>query len=80
MYLLVCGITRKISKGIIHVEASFNHTIVTITYVRGRVISWSFAGTCGFKGTRREHLLPLKLQQEMLFEQYRIKACNEQKS
>ncbi|ESW33153.1 hypothetical protein PHAVU_001G047500 [Phaseolus vulgaris] len=45
--------TRKIPKGIIQVQASFNNTIVTITDVRGRVISWSSAGTCGFKGTRR---------------------------
>nr|AMP18861.1 ribosomal protein S11 [Ziziphus nummularia] len=40
-------------EGVIHVQASFNNTIVTITDVRGRVISWSSAGTCGFKGTRR---------------------------
>ncbi|XLT72852.1 hypothetical protein HN873_029278 [Arachis hypogaea] len=44
---------RKIPKGVIHVQASFNNTIVTVTDVRGRVISWSSAGTCGFKGTRR---------------------------
>ncbi|XLT87203.1 hypothetical protein HN873_008956 [Arachis hypogaea] len=35
---------RKIPKGVIHVQASFNNTIVTVTDVRG---------TCGFKGTRR---------------------------
>nr|YP_010389280.1 ribosomal protein S11 [Arytera litoralis]UPQ44601.1 ribosomal protein S11 [Arytera litoralis] len=44
---------RRISKGVIHVQASFNNTIVTVTDVRGRVISWSSAGTCGFRGTRR---------------------------
>nr|UEN68085.1 ribosomal protein S11 [Kosteletzkya pentacarpos] len=44
---------RRIPKGVIHVQASFNNTIVTVTDVRGRVISWSSAGTCGFKGTRR---------------------------
>nr|YP_009872730.1 ribosomal protein S11 [Ctenolophon englerianus]QKT26969.1 ribosomal protein S11 [Ctenolophon englerianus] len=44
---------RKIPKGVIYIQASFNNTIVTITDVRGRVISWSSAGTCGFKGTRR---------------------------
>ncbi|EPS74513.1 hypothetical protein M569_00230 [Genlisea aurea] len=43
----------RISKGIIHVQASFNNTIVAVTDVRGRVISWSSAGTCGFTGTRR---------------------------
>nr|YP_010234707.1 ribosomal protein S11 [Casearia glomerata]QGU84362.1 ribosomal protein S11 [Casearia velutina]QTA72497.1 ribosomal protein S11 [Casearia glomerata] len=44
---------RKIPKGVIHVQASFNNTIVTVTDIRGRVISWSSAGTCGFRGTRR---------------------------
>ncbi|KAF5749447.1 ribosomal protein S11 (chloroplast) [Tripterygium wilfordii] len=32
--------TRRIPKGVIHVQASFNNTIVTVTDVRGRVISW----------------------------------------
>nr|YP_010049113.1 ribosomal protein S11 [Swertia cordata]QPL15448.1 ribosomal protein S11 [Swertia cordata] len=45
--------TRRIPKGVIHVQASFNNTIITITDVRGRVVSWSSAGTCGFKGTKR---------------------------
>nr|YP_009262460.1 ribosomal protein S11 [Oenothera villaricae]ANI87037.1 ribosomal protein S11 [Oenothera villaricae]ANI87124.1 ribosomal protein S11 [Oenothera picensis subsp. picensis] len=44
---------RKIPKGVIHVQASFHNTIVTVTDVRGRVISWSSAGTCGFKSTRK---------------------------
>ncbi|CAI8584903.1 unnamed protein product [Vicia faba] len=44
---------RKIPKGVIYIQASFNNTIVTVTDVRGRVISWSSAGSCGFKGTRR---------------------------
>nr|CUR00473.1 rps11 [Acacia andrewsii]CUR06561.1 rps11 [Acacia scirpifolia] len=44
---------RKITKVVIHVQSSFNNTIVTITDVRGQVISWSSAGTCGFKGPRR---------------------------
>nr|QIQ22871.1 ribosomal protein S11 [Cistanche sinensis] len=43
----------RIPKGIIHVQASFNNTIVTVTDIWGRVVSWSSAGTCGFKGTRR---------------------------
>ncbi|KAK4733680.1 hypothetical protein R3W88_007941 [Solanum pinnatisectum] len=44
---------HRIPKGVIHVQASFNNTIVTVTDVRGRVVSWSSAGTSGFKGTRR---------------------------
>nr|YP_009048607.1 30S ribosomal protein S11 [Paris verticillata]YP_009343896.1 30S ribosomal protein S11 [Paris quadrifolia]YP_009736740.1 30S ribosomal protein S11 [Paris incompleta]YP_009736994.1 30S ribosomal protein S11 [Paris bashanensis]AHX80483.1 30S ribosomal protein S11 [Paris verticillata]APS88220.1 30S ribosomal protein S11 [Paris quadrifolia]QEL51707.1 30S ribosomal protein S11 [Paris verticillata]QHV39121.1 30S ribosomal protein S11 [Paris incompleta]QHV39805.1 30S ribosomal protein S11 [Pari len=46
---------RRIPKGVIHVQASFSNTIVTVTDVRGRVVSWASAGSCPskFKGTRR---------------------------
>nr|YP_009671413.1 ribosomal protein S11 [Passiflora obovata]QCX30689.1 ribosomal protein S11 [Passiflora obovata] len=44
---------RKISKGIFHIQASFNNTIITVTDVRGGVIYWSCAGTCRFKGPRK---------------------------
>nr|YP_010291931.1 ribosomal protein S11 [Xyris capensis]ULQ68528.1 ribosomal protein S11 [Xyris capensis] len=44
---------RRISKGIIHIQASFNNTIVTVTDVRGQVVSWSSAGTSRFKGKKR---------------------------
>ncbi|KAH0439075.1 hypothetical protein IEQ34_025958 [Dendrobium chrysotoxum] len=44
---------RRIPKGVIHVQASFNKTIVTVTDVRGRVVSWASAGTSGFRGTRK---------------------------
>ncbi|PHT68084.1 30S ribosomal protein S11, chloroplastic [Capsicum annuum] len=45
--------SRRTPKGVTHVQASFNNTIVTVTYVRGQVVSWSSAGTSGFKGMRR---------------------------
>nr|YP_009705537.1 ribosomal protein S11 [Valeriana officinalis]YP_010464096.1 ribosomal protein S11 [Valeriana fauriei]QFQ35232.1 ribosomal protein S11 [Valeriana officinalis]URQ21606.1 ribosomal protein S11 [Valeriana officinalis]UUL71448.1 ribosomal protein S11 [Valeriana fauriei]WRH31266.1 ribosomal protein S11 [Valeriana fauriei] len=45
--------TRRIPKGVIHVQASFHNTIVTVTDVRGQVVSWSSAGTCKFRGKRR---------------------------
>nr|YP_009000129.1 ribosomal protein S11 [Silene chalcedonica]AGZ18120.1 ribosomal protein S11 [Silene chalcedonica] len=45
--------TRKIPKGIIHVQAGFNNTIVTVTDLRGRVVSWASAGTCGFKSKKK---------------------------
>ena len=44
---------RRITKGVIQVQASFNNTIITVTDPQGRVVFWSSAGTCGFKGTRR---------------------------
>lgn len=44
---------RRIPKGVIHIQASFNNTIVTVTDVRGQVVSWCSAGVCGFRGTRK---------------------------
>nr|AIT94610.1 ribosomal protein S11 [Chlorosarcina brevispinosa] len=44
---------KKVPKGIVHIQASFNNTIVTITNLKGEVLSWSSAGACGFKGARK---------------------------
>nr|YP_001876609.1 ribosomal protein S11 [Welwitschia mirabilis]B2Y1Z2.1 RecName: Full=Small ribosomal subunit protein uS11c; AltName: Full=30S ribosomal protein S11, chloroplastic [Welwitschia mirabilis]ABY26822.1 ribosomal protein S11 [Welwitschia mirabilis]AMA21030.1 ribosomal protein S11 [Welwitschia mirabilis] len=44
---------RNIDKGIIHILASFNNTIITVTDVKGHVIYWSSAGACGFKGPKK---------------------------
>ena len=46
-------IKRKVPKGVVHIQASFNNTIITITNLKGEVISWSSAGACGFKGARK---------------------------
>ena len=44
---------KTIPKGIVHIQASFNNTIVTITDLKGQVVSWSSSGACGFKGARK---------------------------
>ena len=45
---------RKVdSTGIVHIYATFNNTIVTITDLTGNCISWSSAGLAGFKGARK---------------------------
>ena len=44
---------RHVVHGIAHVHASFNNTQVTITDLEGNVVSWSSAGTLGFKGSRK---------------------------
>lgn len=46
-------IKQKIPKGIAHIQASFNNTIVTITTPTGEVIAWASSGMCGFKGARK---------------------------
>nr|YP_010760109.1 ribosomal protein S11 [Cuscuta indecora]WEY30022.1 ribosomal protein S11 [Cuscuta indecora] len=45
--------TRRIPQGVIHIQASLQNTIVTVTDVQGRVVSWSSGGSSGFKGTTR---------------------------
>src|SRR5258707_11525239 len=44
---------KNITSGVAHVNASFNNTMVTITDAQGNTISWSSAGTMGFKGSRK---------------------------
>ncbi len=44
---------RKVLKGIVHIQASFNNTIITITTLKGEVISWCSSGVCGFKGAKK---------------------------
>ena len=43
----------NIASGVAHVNASFNNTLITITDAQGNTISWSSAGTMGFKGSRK---------------------------
>ena len=44
---------KNVSTGIVHIKSSFNNTIVSITDPKGNVISWSSAGKCNFRGSRK---------------------------
>ena len=44
---------RNVPAGIVHINATFNNTQVTITDLKGRVLAWSSSGRMGFKGTRK---------------------------
>ncbi len=44
---------KNIVVGVAHVAATFNNTIITITDTQGNAISWSSAGSLGFKGSRK---------------------------
>ena len=44
---------KNISSGVVHVNASFNNTMVTITDEQGNAIAWQSAGGMGFKGSRK---------------------------
>ena len=45
--------SKNVSKGIIHIAATFNNTMVTITDDSGNTIGWSSSGKMGFKGSRK---------------------------
>ncbi len=44
---------RVVPHGVAHVQATFNNTIVTLTDPAGKALSWSSAGSVGFKGSRK---------------------------
>jgi small subunit ribosomal protein S11 len=44
---------KNISSGVVHIQSTFNNTIVTITDPVGNIIAWSSAGAQGFKGSRK---------------------------
>ena len=46
-------VKKNIAKGIVHIAASFNNTLVTITDEMGNMIAWSSAGSLGFKGSKK---------------------------
>src|SRR6201994_3287120 len=44
---------RVVTDGIVHVQASFNNTVVTITDRQGNALSWATSGGAGFRGSRQ---------------------------
>jgi small subunit ribosomal protein S11 len=46
-------IKRSVASGQMHIQATFNNTIVTFTDERGNALAWSSAGSAGFKGSRK---------------------------
>jgi small subunit ribosomal protein S11 len=46
-------VKKNIANGVVHIQSTFNNTIVTISDSTGNVVSWSSAGLQGFKGSRK---------------------------
>jgi small subunit ribosomal protein S11 len=44
---------RNVVKAIVHVKASFNNTIITVTDINGETLCWDSSGTIGYKGSRK---------------------------
>ena len=45
---------NNFAKGIVHIQSTFNNTIITITNLVGDTISWASAGSSGFRGARKK--------------------------
>ena len=46
-------VRRNVTLAVVHVKATFNNTVVTITDSKGDTLCWASGGTCGFKGSRK---------------------------
>jgi small subunit ribosomal protein S11 len=46
-------VKRNVASGVVHIQSTFNNTIVTITDNAGGTVAWSSAGVLGFKGSRK---------------------------
>jgi small subunit ribosomal protein S11 len=55
---------RMLSSGQVHVNATFNNTIVTVTDPQGNTIAWGSAGSAGFKGSRKSTPFAARLAAE----------------
>lgn len=55
---------RALSSGQVHIFASFNNTIVTVTDTSGNTLSWGSAGSAGFKGSRKSTPFAARLAAE----------------
>ncbi|MBN1538039.1 MAG: 30S ribosomal protein S11 [Anaerolineales bacterium] len=57
-------VKRTLSTGQVHIFASFNNTIVTITDSEGNTVTWGSAGSAGFKGSRKSTPFAARLAAE----------------
>jgi small subunit ribosomal protein S11 len=46
-------VRRSVARGVAHIHASFNNTVITITDMSGDTLCWSSSGTIGYKGSRK---------------------------
>ncbi len=44
---------KNVPTGYAYIKSTFNNTIVTFTDLKGNVVSWASAGSCGFKGSKK---------------------------
>ncbi len=57
-------VKRSLSSGQVHIMASFNNTIITVTDMQGNTVAWGSAGSAGFKGSRKSTPFAARLAAE----------------
>jgi small subunit ribosomal protein S11 len=57
-------VRRTLSSGQVHIAATFNNTIVTVTDTQGNTVAWGSAGSAGFKGSRKSTPFAARLAAE----------------
>ena len=57
-------VKRTLSSGQVHINATFNNTIVTVTDTQGNAVAWGSAGSAGFKGSRKSTPFAARLAAE----------------
>jgi small subunit ribosomal protein S11 len=66
-------VKQKVRKGIVHIQATYNNTLITISTTQGGVLAWSSSGACGFRGARKSTPFAAKVAAEVA-----AKKCLEQ--
>ncbi len=64
---------KNIPEGVVHIQATFNNTIVTFSDPKGNVVAWSSSGSLGFRGSRKG--TPFAAQQASSTAAKRAKEC-----
>ncbi len=59
---------RNLPKGTLHIQATFNNTIVTVTDEAGNVVAWKSSGSVGFKGSRKSTPYAAQIATEKVLE------------
>ena len=57
---------KNITRGIVHIQASFNNTVITITDPQGNTVCWSSSGAAGFKGSKKSTPFAAQRASEMV--------------
>lgn len=57
---------KRTYRGVVHIQAGYHNTIITMTSVRGDVLCWSSAGACGFRGKRKATTFAAKKAAEVV--------------